>query len=61
MAFNEDILGSLSEEILCKIFSSFLTIPDISRLDRALCNHDKRPVFLACLQSEVFIFSGDQK
>jgi hypothetical protein len=61
MAFNGDILSSLSEEILCEIFSSFLSLRDISRLDRAICNRNKRSVLLACLQSEGCIFSGDRK
>mmetsp|Transcript_34975 Transcript_34975/g.33252 ORF Transcript_34975/g.33252 Transcript_34975/m.33252 type:complete len:210 (-) Transcript_34975:13-642(-) len=47
-------------EIL-SVFSEYLSIEDISRLDVAICNKIKRQVFLTLVQSEKFILKGEKQ
>jgi hypothetical protein len=39
----EDTIYYLPMEILCQIFSEYLSLQDISRLDVAMCNEKNRP------------------
>jgi hypothetical protein len=48
-------------EILCQIFSKYLNIKDVSRLDVAICNHKKQKLFLECIGSISCIWLGDKK
>jgi hypothetical protein len=44
MACECSVFNRLSNEILCEIFSVFLSIQDVSRFDTAICNHNQRSV-----------------
>jgi hypothetical protein len=48
------------KEILCQIFSKYLSLQDISCFDIAICNNDKRPVFLEAIGSVACIWHGDE-
>jgi hypothetical protein len=49
----------LPKEMLCHIFSEYLSLQDISRFDIAICDHEKRSVFLGCIGS--LCWPGDKK
>lgn len=58
---NYSILGYyMLSEILSQIISKFLSIDDISHLDTAISNRNKRPLFLDCVGSEACIWLGDK-
>jgi hypothetical protein len=46
-------------EIHSEIFSNFLCLEDICRFDSALCNKNKRSLYLECIGSESCIWQGD--
>lgn len=52
---------SLPNEILCRIFSRYLSIQDISLFDIAICNHRNRPAFLEYVGSVACIWLGDKE
>jgi hypothetical protein len=61
MSSNLDILGYfMPDAILPLIFSELLSLQDICRFDRALCNKKKRLLFLDCIRSESCIWLGDK-
>jgi hypothetical protein len=37
------------QEIVCQIFSKYLSLEDIPRFDLAICNDMNRPGFLNCI------------
>jgi hypothetical protein len=50
----------LAKEILCQIFSEYLSLQDISRCDIAICNTKKRPGYLEVIGSVACIWFGDK-
>jgi hypothetical protein len=48
------------KEILCQIFSQYLSVHDISNLDIAVCNNTKRIGFLKIIGSSACIWHGDE-
>jgi hypothetical protein len=62
MTLLDNILHNyLPKEILCHIFSEYLSFQDISRLDVAICSHEKRPGYLDCIGSASCIWPGDKQ
>jgi hypothetical protein len=61
MAVDNILSYFLPKEIICQIFSKYLSTQDISRLDVTVCNHKKRPFFLECIKSIACIWPGDKK
>jgi Leucine-rich repeat (LRR) protein len=56
-----DILGYfVPDAILDQIFSTFLSLDDVSRCDMAICNQKKRLLFLKCLRSCIWNGNKDQ-
>jgi hypothetical protein len=51
----------IPKEILCQIFSTYLTLQDISRLDLAICSNEKRPGFLEMIRSVACIWPGEKE
>jgi hypothetical protein len=49
------------KEIICQIFSEYLSFEDISLFDRAMCNHEKRLEFLDCVGSGASTWLGDKE
>lgn len=49
------------KEIICQIFSQYLSFEEISRFDRAMCNHEKRLEFLDCVGSGACTWLGDKE
>ena len=57
-----DILNCfVPNEILCQIFSKFLSIQEISQFDIAMCNRAKRPIYLECIGSKECLWLGDKE
>jgi hypothetical protein len=55
------ILGhDMLDEILFILFTEYLTIEDISRIDVAMCNTAKRKAFLNLIRSERCIFNSER-
>lgn len=48
-------------EILCQIFSKFLSIQDVSQFDTAMCNKAKRSVYLEFIGSKECLWLGDKE
>ena len=57
----DDIFSVLSADILSVIFSSWLTISEISRLDRAACNRYTRARFLDSISSNMVTLNGSRE
>ena len=57
----DDIFSVLSADILSVIFSSWLTISEISRLDRAACNRYTRARFLESISSNMVTLNGSRE
>lgn len=56
-----NILGhNMLDEILFIVFTEYLIIEDISRIDVAMCNTAKRKAFLKLIQSEKCIFNSER-
>jgi hypothetical protein len=61
MSFESEIVGYyVPNIILSEIFSKLLSLQDICRLDSAICNTRRRPLFLGIIRSESCIFLGDR-
>jgi hypothetical protein len=56
-----DFLNCLTTDILCQIFSKYLSIEDISRFDIAICSHEKRKNYVKCINSIACIWLGDKE
>jgi F-box/leucine-rich repeat protein 2/20 len=56
-----DFLNCLTTDILCQIFSKYLSIEDVSRFDISICNHEKRRIYLRCIDSIAFVWLGDKE
>mmetsp|Transcript_47 Transcript_47/g.59 ORF Transcript_47/g.59 Transcript_47/m.59 type:complete len:439 (-) Transcript_47:197-1513(-) len=50
----------LPHEVLCQIFSKFLSIHDVSPFDIAMCNRAKRPIYLECIKSKECLWLGNK-
>jgi hypothetical protein len=61
MASKFDILGLfVTNGILSEIFSQLLSLQDICQFDSAMCNKNRRNVFLEFIRSEYCIFLGNK-
>jgi hypothetical protein len=61
MALDHILHYDLPQEILCLIFSNYLSVDDVCRFDSAISNHKKRPLFQLCIGSDACIWRGDKK
>jgi hypothetical protein len=50
----------LSKEIICQIFSKYLSLQDISCFDIAICNNEKRSGYLEVIGSVACIWPADR-
>jgi hypothetical protein len=61
MSVELDVIGCfLPNIILSQIFSEYLSLLDVSRFDSAICNKNRRPLYLECIGSESCIFLGEK-
>jgi hypothetical protein len=61
MAVNNFLHHYVPKEILCLIFSEYLSPQEVSLFDIAICNQKKRPAYLECIRSVSCIWVGDKK
>jgi hypothetical protein len=62
MSSKWDVFGYfVPTELLIYIFSRLLSLDDVTRLDTAVSNKKKRPLFLDCISSESCIWLGDKE
>jgi hypothetical protein len=55
------VMSNESVGEILSMFSEYLSIEDVSRLDVAICNKIKRQIFLTLVQSEKFILNGGKQ
>jgi hypothetical protein len=61
MSSNSDVLGYfVPNAMLSEIFSKLLSLKETCRFDTAICNYERRPLFLVLVKSESCIFLGDE-
>jgi hypothetical protein len=60
MAEGDILHHFLEKEILCQIFSEYLSLQDISYFDIAICNTKKRPGYLEVIGSVACIWFEDK-
>jgi hypothetical protein len=58
MSFQFNLFLTLPSKIIITLFTGWLNMNDISKLDRAINNKAQRDFFLTCLTSNMFLFEG---
>jgi hypothetical protein len=56
-----NVLGHcVPDTVFADIFSGFLSLGDVCRFDSAICSKNRRPLFLKCIESCIFLGDKDK-
>jgi hypothetical protein len=61
MALDNILSHFVPTEVICRIFSKYLSIQEVSNFDVAICNHKKRPRYLEYIGSLACVWLGNKE